>query len=212
MRAFKLCCVATSVALVAAAFSAAASADSVCKVKEAPCSLANSWPSGTTFESKIKTGTQFKFDGFRHYTCTESTRSDRLMFTNTAKGLPMTLEPKSETYTGCTSVELGACTAVTGSMQSVKWLADTTGTWNGFTNATSIVTSITLNCTGLNCKWLFLEQISHTYQGGNPAIETVKARLARSGESNMFCGTEVVMEGQREITSPSTSPIYWSYG
>ena len=213
MRAFKLCGFAASVLLVAMAFSVGASADSVCKAKEAPCGALNSWPSGTTFEAKIKAGTQFKFDGARHYTCTASSRSDRLMFTNTLKGLPMTLEPKSETYSGCSSPELGTCTAVTAAMQTVKWYADTTGSWNGFTNAPSTATSITLNCsTGVNCKWLYHEQIAHTYQGGSPAIEYFKAQYVRSSESNFGCGIEVIVEGEREITSPNTSPIYWSYG
>lgn len=195
------------------AFSAGASADSVCKVKEAPCSGANAWATGTVFEAKIKTGTQFKFDGARHYVCSGSTRSDRLVSNMTLKGLPDTLEPKSETYTGCVSEELGFCTATTASLQHSQWLADTAGTWNGSAKAPSSAASITFNCsTELNCKWLYHEQIAHTFKGGSPAIEFFKAQYVRSSESPWGCGIEVIVQGEREITSPNTSPIYWSYG
>lgn len=213
MRALKLCGAAALVVMAAAALAAGASGDSICKAKEAPC-VTNPWPVGTTFEAKIKAGTNFKFDGFRHYTCSESTRADRLISNNIGgKGLPATLEPKGETYSGCTSIELGTCTAVTtAAVQTVRWFADAAGTWNGFTNSPSTAATITLNCSsGLNCKWLYHEQIAHTYKGGSPATEYLKAQYVRS-ESNMFCGTEVIIEGEREITSPNTSPIYWSYG
>jgi hypothetical protein len=213
MRSLKYGCAAVCVALVGLAFGTSASADIICKVKEAPCSGLNTWASGTTFEAKIKTGTVFKFDGARHYTCTASTRSDRLMFNGSVKSVPAVLEPKSETYSGCSSPELGTCTAVTANMQSVKWFADPAGTFNGFTNAPSTATSITLNCsTAVNCKWLYKEQISHTYTGGSPAIEYFKAQYVRSSESPFGCGIEVIVQGEREITSPNTSPVYWSYG
>ncbi len=209
MRSLKLLGVAACVAAVALTCSAAASADRVCKAKEPSC-VTSPWPVGTAFEAKIKSGTKFTFDGFRHYTCTISTRKDTLTSNQTLKGLPVNVGLVSETFDGCTSVELGNCTAeVSGFPSSINWYANSGSPGDGTVGSSSTAQSITFKCTGLTCKWLYGTQTAHTYKGGSPAIEYLKANYARDAGSSMFCGTEVVVEGEREIFSPSSNPVYW---
>jgi hypothetical protein len=221
MRSLRYGSVAACVALLALVCSAGASADVVCKAKEAPCTSANAWPKGTEFKATIKKATNFKFDGFRHYTCSVSTRTDVL--TNNpvgiGKGFPATVALASEGFSGCFSAELGGtCTATTaGFPSSIKWLANSASAGDGLASSSgttepTTAASITLACPGVTCVWLFWEQLAHTYKGGTPAIEYLKAMYVRSSESNLFCGKEVIVEGEREITSPSSNPVYWSYG
>lgn len=201
--------------VVLAVGSGSASADSICKAKESPCGGASRWAVGTMFEARIKSGTKFNFVGFRNYTCSESTRTDGLTSNSGGVGFPATVSLQKETFSGCFSLELGNCTATTAGLpSSIKWFGDSASLGNGSAGSPSTASSITLACpeAPLTCKWLFSEQLSHSYQGGSPAIETFRALYVRSGESNMFCGKEVNVEGERESFSPSSSPVYWSYG
>lgn len=216
MKHLKFLAVAAGLALIALAFSAGASADTICKVKEKPCSLGNRWAVATEFEATIKKGTEFKFDGARHYRCTGSSRTDLLTSNNVGAGggIPDRVSLKSEKFSGCISAELGTCTAVTSGFPSeIAWFANPESAGDGYAESQSTVGSIKFNCsTELNCLWLFNKQISHTYKGGSPAIEYLKAQYVRSPESSFGCGIEVIVEGEREIVSPSSNPVFWSYG
>jgi len=216
MRYLKFLAGGACLALIALAFSAGASADTICKLNQKPCSSSNAWVLGTEFKSTIKKGTEFKFDGARHYRCTGSSRTDVLAKNQVGAGhvTAALVTPKSEEFSGCISEELGFCTAVTSELPSgASWFANAEIAGNGYAEPRSTVGTIKFNCSsGLNCTWVFREQISHTYKGGSPAIEYLKAQYVRPPESPWGCGIEVIVEGEREITSPSSNPVYWSYG
>jgi hypothetical protein len=215
MRYLKFLTGAASCTLIALVFSAGAFGDTICKANENPCSSGNAWALGTEIKATIKKGTEFHFDGARHYRCSGSSRTDVLAKNTVAAGPGVAdqVTPKSEEFSGCISEELGTCTAVTGELPGgAFWLANAKSAGNGYAEPHSTAGTIKFNCSsGLNCLWLYREQISHTYKGGSPAIEYLKAQYVRSPESSFGCGIEVIVEGEREITSPS-SAIYWSYG
>jgi hypothetical protein len=210
MKSLKLAAVAACVAVVALAYTAGASADGICKAKEAPCSLGNQWALGTEFQATIKKGTEFKFDGFRHYTCSVSSRTDQLISKGAGGGVPATVKTLSEAFSGCSSTELGSCTASTASLPESKWFANTEIAGDGYASSPSTAGSITLACVGLTCKWLYSTQISHTYKGGIPAIETLELMYVRDAASNFLCGKETIIKGEREIVSPNSNPVYWT--
>jgi len=215
MRYLKFLAGAAGIALIALAFSAGASADTICKVKEKPCIPGNNWAVGTEFKATIKKGTEFKFDGARHYRCSGSSRADVLTSNPLGTpGIPARVSLTSEGFSGCISEELGTCTAVTSELPSnIAWFANTESASDGHAEPLSTAGSIKFTCSSqLNCIWVFNKQISHTYKGGSPAIEYIKAQYVRPPESPFGCGIEVIMEGEREITSPSSNPVYWSYG
>ena len=197
-------------------FSPYASADTVCKANEAPCSKANAWPLETQFEAKIKTGSEFIFEGLRTWKCSASSRADRLLSNPVGAGAGAAdgVGALSETFSGCSNSELGgSCTATTGALpESFKWVADAEAPGIGHPTLDNTAGTITFNCPFLNCKFLFWETFSHDYEGGSPAIESLEAMYVRSGESHFLCGNEITVSGKREIVSPSSSPVYWTLG
>jgi hypothetical protein len=213
MRSLKILVGAACVALVALTWSAGASADAVCKAKEAPCAGGNRWALETQFEAKLVPKTEFKFTGFRNISCTASSRTDELTLNSGGAGSPAVLEPLSEGFSGCKSVELGACTVTTGELPpTVKWFATPGSPGNGSTGSLSVAGWINFACVGMTCKFLYWETLAHTYTGGSPAIEFLEALYVRSPESHFFCGNEILAKGTREIVSPSSNPVYLSFG
>jgi hypothetical protein len=212
MRSLKILAGAAGVALVALACSAGASADRLCKANEESCSKL--WEAETKLEATIKSGTKFKLNAVEGtvglVTCTGSTRIDQLGSNGGAYTTPITLKLLQESFSGCSSGAI-PCTVTTLSLpsESVKWRASTKPLGNGYAEPASTASSITLTCVTLVCKWDYWEQTSHTYQGGSPAIEYLKARYVHGGGSHL-CGKEAILEGEREIVSPNSNPIYWT--
>jgi hypothetical protein len=199
--------------------SAGASADTACKVNEAPCSKANAWAQETVFEGEIKSGTEISFVTPTHeWKCTGSSRSDR-MFLNVvgggeAQGIGMV--PLSETFSGCSNSSFGSCTAAaSGFPETFKWHANSASPGDGYASLGFNTTAdlITFSCGGLiTCKFEFSEDLAHTLEGGSPAIEAFEARYVRF-ESSTLCGSNPsTLKGEREIVSPSSNPLYVTLG
>jgi len=188
-----------------------AAADGICKVNETPCKAANAWPVGTVMKTNIKTGTLVTFKGTIEVRCTGSTWSGELT-QNPTIGIAALLNGLSETFSGCT-LSGSACSLKAAEFWTgAKWFADSKSPGNGYTGGTTpAAKQIEMTC-GFTCKWQpsgSLESNTHTYQGGTPAIEKWSWRYTKVEESAFFCGTELMMSGEREFTAPAGS-VYWT--
>ncbi|HEY3435511.1 MAG TPA: hypothetical protein VGK41_07635, partial [Solirubrobacterales bacterium] len=215
MRTLKILAAVACVSMAALACSTSAAADKLCKAKEAPCSAGNLWPLETNIEATIKSGTEFTLDPVEGtaglYKCTGSTRSDQLISQGGA-GTPIVVTPKQESFSGCYIPGLVKCSATTSGLpESAEWRASEGSPGNGYAEPASTVGSITVSCLSHICEFVYYEQITHTYEGGSPAIERLKARYVYGGGVGFgLCGKELFLEGEREIVSPKSNPVYWT--
>jgi hypothetical protein len=192
---------------------ASASADGICKVNESPCASANAWPVGTVLTSEIRPKTEVVFKGSAEFRCTSSSWSGKLTF-NPTTGIAALLKGQSESFGGCTI--FGSACKVNASefwTSDAKWFADTKSPGDGYATGTiPMAKKIEISCGGLFCSWSLSESAgsSHTYIGGNPAIEAWKWHYLLAGGNMLVCGSETTMSGEREFVGPKGN-IYWTH-
>lgn len=200
-----------SLASLAFLVPAAASADGVCKVNESPCSGANAWPVETVLTTEIKPKTEIVFKGKAEFRCTSSSWSGKLT-QNPTTGIAALLVGQSETFGGCIGFE-SKCNVKAGEFSTgAKWFANTESPGDGYTSGTiPMARKIEMSCGSIFCGWKLSEAagLSHTYKGGNPAIETWKWNYLLTEGIAFFCGSETTMTGEREFVSPKGN-VFWT--
>src|SRR6476620_7665285 len=181
---------------------ASASADGLCKVNESPCAAANAWPVGTVLNTEIRPQTAIVFNGLIEFRCTFSSWSGKLTG-NPTFGTAFFLDGQSEIFNGCTKSGGAECKVKASEFWGggAKWFANTESPGDGYTSGTiPIARKIEISCGSLFCNWGLSEgpgSSSHTYKGGNPAIESWKWLYLAAKGSSPTCGGETIMTGER---------------
>ena len=166
----------------------------------------------TVLRTEIRPKTEIVFKGSTEFRCTSSSWSGKLT-NNPTFGIAALLVGQSEAFGGCTVPGSKECKVAAGEFWSgAKWFADTKSPGDGYTAGTiPMAKKIEITCGGLFCSLSLSESAgsSHTYKGGNPAIEAWHWLYLVAKGSNFACGSEVTMSGERQFVSPKGN-IYWT--
>jgi hypothetical protein len=194
-----------------------ASADTVCSVKESPCSEANALAKGTVLKSSLKTGTTFTLTAVAdQVVCKASAASYEITSNIPGKsgGTAIAFTTKSETFGECTSFFLGACSSFTATKLTgaSKWIANSLSPGNGSVFLPpSGALLLEYTCKTSTCKFEVTSgEKTHTMLGGTTASETWQEPVKFVGGTG-FCPSSATLKGERVFTSPAGS-IYWMAG
>jgi hypothetical protein len=206
MSYLKKLCVALPAALVALAAVAAipASATTLCKANEAPCSEANEWEQEeggkdipVTYKASLKAGTEAEFASSITAKCKKSSIT----------GLAIDTEqepdevPLEITVTALSFSECSGCTVVTA--QGLPWTGGTleaTGSGNGEFAIAKVKVLLEKCPLGASCT-MTAGSIVMDFTGGKPAeLKAVKEPVSVSGA---FCGTSGVFTATYSVTEPN---------
>jgi hypothetical protein len=178
----------------------------LCKAAVPKCEVGQRYPSGTTIEASLKSGTQFTFLSSFKTSCTGSTVTGK---TTAESGTPLSLEVASISASGCT----GGCAA--GEFQNLPYSASAEQSTGN--NATVSVKSsgkggprmkFSSCLFGVACTF-GASELPLTLEGGNPGTLVAKeASLELQEGSKALCGTSGKINATYEITTPK--PVYAS--
>jgi hypothetical protein len=213
----RICLLAIAALGLLASLAPSASADTVCSVKESPCSEANALAKGTVMKSSLKTGTTFTLTGVAdQVVCNASAASYEITSNVPGKsgGTAIAFTTKSETFGECTSFFLGACSSFTATKLTgaSKWVANSLSPGNGsvFLPPSGAIL-LEYTCKTSTCRFeVTASEKTHTMIGGATASETWQEPVKFVSGSG-FCPSGATLKGERTFTSPSGA-IYWMAG
>jgi hypothetical protein len=177
----------------------------LCKEAVSKCEAAQRYPSGTTIEASLKSGTQFKLNaGFVTMECAGSTLSGK---TTAEYGAPLSLEVSTlslSTCKGCTSPEFQNLPYSASAEQSTANNATVSVKSSGKGTPTAKLSGCPF---GTVCK--YGASALGTLEGGNPATLVAKeAPLELQEGSGGLCAKVGKLTATYEITAPK--PLYAS--
>ncbi|HEV7753926.1 MAG TPA: hypothetical protein VGO71_20400 [Baekduia sp.] len=198
-------------ALVAFAGATTASATRLCSTAGTPC--AAPYASGTTFNAKLKTGTNAVLTtsgGASNPTLTCTTSTVQLVSSSAGggAGVNVTGNLTGLTFSGCTSVNPAGCSSsatVTGLPKSgtIAWTSGNNGTLT--VNAPTVSFTCTILGFPVNCSFGGSGSVSGTVTGANPAgVKFTNQSIASTG--GFGCPTAAVWNAEYVLTAVSGSP------
>lgn len=195
-----------------------ASADTVCSVNEAPCSAAHAYAKGTQLTASTS-GTTFVFTSVADQVTCESSSVSYELTTNEVKagsGAAALVSAKSESFSGCSSFFLGACSSFTASQLAtgIKWLGDTKSAGNGYAPfAPGGAGRLTYTCGGTTCVYeaMFTER-PRTFTGGKYGAVTEHLGEPFKWVSGPgFCPSVMTAKAERVFSAPEAA-LFWTVG
>lgn len=193
-----------TLALTAVIGISSASATVLCKENATTCPAASIYPSGTTIEAKLKTGTTFTVKSTFNYSCTGSTIGGKTL---AEKGAPLPAEVSTMSFSGCS----GNCTAVEALNLSYTGEIERGTGGNGTVNLSSggkgtPSLRMTGCAFGTTCVYS-APKIGLT--GGNPASLAIESEIIKL-EGSGLCPSSALVVANYEVTSPK--PAYATAG